>query len=200
MALTRNFLKSMELTEEQASTIINEHVATVDAFKEQLSEANNQIAELKKNDGIIESLKKEIEDLKNGDWEAKYNNEHTAFENYKKEIDDSKLKEKVKNAYKKLLVKNNIGDKHIDSILKVTDFSDIKLDDDGKIIDEDKYSESISEEWAGFITSKKTKGADVDNPPQNTGGRSLTREEISKIEDPKERQKAIAENLDLYSR
>ena len=36
MALTREFLKGMSLTEEQVSAIIGEHVSTTDAMKKQI--------------------------------------------------------------------------------------------------------------------------------------------------------------------
>ena len=62
-----------------------------------------------------------------------------------------------------------VGDKHIDSILKVTDFSNMKLGKDGTLDGADKLKETISTDWSGFISTKETKGADVDNPPGGSG-------------------------------
>ena len=85
----------------------------------------------------------------------------------------------------------------IDTIIKLTDFSEIKLTKDGKIANEDKVVEKIKEEWSELIGTEKSHGAGVDNPP--AGGKTYTsKEEIMKIRDAGERQKAISENLELF--
>lgn len=198
MALTRNMLKGMELTDEQVSTIINEHVATVDALKEQLKDANTKVENLSKASTTLEEVQKELNELKAGDWKSKYDNEHSAFESYKKEVVQKETTGKLHDAYRKLLKQNNVGEKHIDSIIKVTDFSNIKLGKDGNIEDADKLSESIVSEWSGFITSTETKGANVENPPKSSNVGKVTKEEILAIKDTTERQKAIKENVDLF--
>ena len=63
----------------------------------------------------------------------------------------------------------------------------------------DKLVENIKKEWAEFIVKSTEKGAQVGNPPAN-GGKALSREEILKIKDTSERQKAIAENLSAFGR
>lgn len=198
MALTRNMLKGMELTDEQVSTIINEHVATVDALKEQLKEANGKVETLSKETETLATIKEELDALKEGDWKTKYDNEHTAFESYKKEVNAKETTNKLHSAYRKLLKDQNVGEKHIDSIIKVTDFSEIKLDKEGNLVDEDKLSENIKSEWSGFITTTETKGAKVDNPPSSSGIQKMTKEEILAIKDTTERQQAIKENVDLF--
>lgn len=166
MALTRAMLKGMGLTEEQVSAIIEEHISVTSALKEQVKEYK---ADAEKLPGV----QKELDDLKKdtsaSDWEKKYNDEHTAFEAYKKDISDKENSEKIRSAYKKLLAECNVGDKHIDSILKVTDFSNMKLGKDGTLDGADKLKETISADWSGFISTKETKGADVDNPPGGSG-------------------------------
>lgn len=192
MALTRAMLKGMSLTDEQVSAIIDEHTATVDGLKAQRDEFKEQVDKLN-------NLKKELEDLKSGeDWETKYNDEHKAFESYKKQIEEKETTNNLKNAYRKLLLDNSVGEKHIDSILRVTDFSKMKLDKDGKLVDEDKMSESIKSEWSGFVTSTEVKNANVENPPQKNTGPSMTKEQIMAIKDGTDRRKAMAENAELF--
>lgn len=69
--------------------------------------------------------------------------------------------------------------------------------EEGKIKDADKLTESIKKEWSDFITVQQTSGAQTQTPPSNTGGK-LTKEEILKIKDSTQRQKAIAENMELF--
>ena len=64
--------------------------------------------------------------------------------------------------------------------------------------DVEKIKKDASEEWADFITTTTQKGADTTTPPANTGGGKMTKEEIFKIKDASERQKAIADNHELF--
>lgn len=193
MALTRAMLKGMQLTEEQVSAIIEEHSNTVQGLKD-------EIKKYKVDAEKLPEVQKELDKLKEGDgnnWEKKYNDEHKAFEDYKKEVADKEATAKVRSAYRKLLVENGVGEKHIDAVLRVTDFSNVKIDKEGKLDNADKLSESIKSEWAGFITTTGTKGAPVDNPPGGSKA-TMTKDDIMKIKDTSERQKAIAENIDLF--
>jgi hypothetical protein len=78
------------------------------------------------------------------------------------------------------------------------------LDENGKLVDADKLKESIKTEWSAFIQTTGTKGTDVETPPDNHGGATLTKADIyAKDEHGRykmstaERQKALASNPDL---
>lgn len=193
MSLTRKMLKGMGLTEEQVDSIIEEHTAVTDALKEK---ATQYEADAKR----LASVEKELNDLKAGgdDWEEKYNAEHKAFEDYKKDIEGKAELDKVKTAYKALLKAQNVSEKRIDTIIKLTDFADLKLTKEGKIANEDKVIEKIKEDWSDLISTESEHGTNVENPP--SGSKTMTREEIMKIKDTSKRQEAIANNLELFGR
>lgn len=177
MALTRSMLKGMGLTEEQVDTIISEHTTATEALKDQRDSIKEERDKFKKEADKVSNLEKEISDLKQDhvsadDWKAKFEDEHKQFEDYKADIAGKETAAKLKAAYKSLLAECKVGDKHIDSILKVTDFKDLKLDDDGKFENVDALKEQISKDWSGFISSTGTKGADVENPPAGGKGGS----------------------------
>ena len=191
MSLTRKMLKGMGLTEEQVDSIIEEHTSVTDSLKEQ---ARKYEADAKR----LADVQKELDSLKSGtdDWEAKYNDEHKKFEDYKKSVDDEKHQNAVKSAYKALLKAQNVDEKRIDKILKVTDLASLKLGKDGKFSNEDDLVENIKSEWSDFIVSTSQSGAKVDTPP--AGGTKMTKEQIMSIKDASKRQEAIANNLDLF--
>ena len=193
MSLTRKMLKGMGLTEEQVDSIIEEHTAVTDALKEK---ATQYEADAKR----LASVEKELNDLKAGgdDWEEKYNAEHKAFEDYKKDIEGKAELDKVKFAYKALLKSQNVSEKRIDTIIKLTDFADLRLTKEGKIANEDKVIEKIKEDWSDLISTESEHGTNVETPP--SGSKSMTREEIMKIKDTSKRQEAIANNLELFGR
>ena len=165
MALTRSMLKGMGLTEEQVSAIIDEHTNVTSALKDDIKKYKDDAEKLAE-------VQKELDELKTGqgDWEKKYNDEHKAFETYKSDIAAKETMNSIKSAYKKLLTDCKVGDKHINSIIGVTDFSEMKLDKDGNLEGLDDLRKVITDKWSGFISSEGTKGADVDNPPGDDGG------------------------------
>lgn len=191
MSLTRKMLKGMGLTEEQVDSIIEEHTSVTDALKEK---ANQYEADAKR----LATVEKELNDLKAGgdDWEEKYNAEHKAFEDYKKDIEGKAELDKVKAAYRALLKAQNVSEKRIDTIIKLTDFADLKLTKEGKIANEDKVIEKIKDDWSDLISTESEHGTNVETPP--SGSKTMTREEIMKIKDASKRQEAIANNLELF--
>lgn len=205
MALTRKMLSAMGIEEDKQDEIINAHVEVVNALKE---ERDSYKADANK----AQKLQKEVDDLnesmKNGErspykvkYEAKvdeYNTLKQQFDDYKADVSAKELESRKSTAYKALLKSAGVSEKRIDAVLKVTDLSKIELDDDGKIKDADTHKKSIKDEWSDFIVTEQTHGANVSNPPANTGGGKKTKEEILAIKDTAERQKAMFENKDLF--
>ena len=172
MALTRAMLKGMDkLTEEEVNTIINAHRETVDGLKEERDALKTERDQYKADAEKLPVVQKELDDMKKdgGDWQKKYEDEHKAFDDFKKNVEDEKNAAVLKDAYKKLLSESKVGEKHIDSILRVTDFSKMKLDKDGKLVDADKLTESIKADWSGFIATESEKGAKPETPPSGDG-------------------------------
>ena len=167
MALTRAMLKGMNLTDEQVSAIIDEHTSVTSALKEQINEFKEKAEKLPAVEKELEDLKKDVAD---NDWKGKYDKEHDDFEKYKTEISAKETASKVQDAYKKLLAECKVGDKHVGAILRVTDFKDMKLKEDGTLENVDALKEKITTDWSGFITSEGTKGAEVETPPAGDGG------------------------------
>lgn len=173
MALTRAFLKGMNLTEEQVSAIIEEHTSVTSALKDEIKTHKATITSLEKAKTDLEELQ---ESVKKDDWKNKYEKEHAAFDDYKKDVSAKELLAKKRSAYKSLLKGENVGESHIDSILKVTDFSTIELDENDALKDADKLKTAIKKEWSGFIQTVRKDAHDPQTPPQNdgdgTGGRA----------------------------
>lgn len=197
MAVTRKYLKSIGLNEDQIEGVIEEHTASLEGLK-------NEVEKYKDDALRLPTVQKELDEMKKGDgedWKGKYEAEKTAHANTKSEYAAKETAAKVKSAYRAMLKEAGVADKYLDTVLKATDMTGMKLDKDGKLEDVDGLAKSAKSEWADFIQTTKTKGASVATPPGNTGGR-MTREEIYKKDDKgryvlsaMERQKALAENI-----
>lgn len=178
-------------TKEKAQQIMDGHIAVTDGLKDE-RDSYKQEAEK------AADLQKQLDSINGGeDWEKKFNEEHEAFENFKKQTAQDAESAKVKAAYRKLLADEGISEKRLDAILKVSDLSKMKLDKDGNLDSVNELKKAINDEWGEFKTTVTEKGAVVEKPLQ-TGKATKTKEEIYAIKDTAERQKAIAENHELF--
>lgn len=160
MAFTRSFLNATGLTEEQVKAVMEEHVSVTDALK---ADRDKWKAEAEKLPGV----QKELDDLKGGeDWKQKFEDEHKAFEDFKAKMAQDAEAAKVRAAYRKLLIEEKIGEKWLDRVMESADFSGMKLDKDGNLIDTDKLKEALDKKWGDVKTTVTTQGAKVENPPK----------------------------------
>lgn len=197
MALSRKFLKAIGLTDEQVESVVEAHTETISGIKSELNAAREKAES-------YDEVKKELDDLKNGraendDYKTKYENEHKAFEDYKSEISAGKLKTAKENAVKSYFEKNGItGDR-----LKIAmrgigkELDEVELDGEA-IKDTANLDALIKGDYAGLVGTNSTVGVNTAEPPANTGGNNMTREQIMSITDDVTRQTAIAENHSLF--
>ena len=191
MGFSRSFLKATGLTDEQITAVMEEHVSVTDSLKGERDKYKEQAEK-------AADLQKQLEELQSGeDFKQKYEDEKKAFEDFKKQTAQDAEAAKVRAAFRKLLADEKIGEKRFDSIIKVTDFTGMKLDKDGTLANEAQIRKSINDEWGEFKTTVTEKGAVVEKPPQ-VGKSMKTKAEIFAIKDTSERQKAIAENHELF--
>lgn len=195
MALTRKMLAAMDIPSDKIDEIINAHTETVDAIKEERDKYKSDSSELAKTKNKLDEVKKELAAADSSNWEQKYNDLKTEYDDYKKDIDNKATRSAKEAAYKQLLKDAGVSEKRIATVLRVSDVDGLKLDKDGKVEDAASVTENIKKEWADFIVTKTETGASTPNPPANNGGKTKTKEEIMKIKDTGERQKAWAEYL-----
>lgn len=197
MAFTRKMLKAMGIEDEKIDQIIDAHSETVDALKADRDTYKEDAAKLA-------AVQKELDELKaKGDdgYKAKYEAEKAAHDALKADIAAKETKQAKTDAYRELLKGANIDEKRIATILRAEapTIDKIELDADGKIKNAEQYTQSIKSDWADFIVTQSAKGTNTATPPANGGAATTkTKEDILKIKDAGERQKAIAENPTLF--
>lgn len=167
MALTRKMLEGMNLEEKQIDSIIEAHMDTVNGIKADRDKFKELAAE-------VPDLKKQIEDSKaasasDGEWKDKYDKLNSEFDAYKTQIADEKADAEKAKAYQAMLINVGIDPRRVDKIMKLSDLSDVVLED-GKIKDIDKLEQAAKDEWSDFIVKKTTVGSEPANPPDTTHG------------------------------
>lgn len=180
MALTRRSLKAMGIEDEKIDEIISAHAETVDALKEQRDNYKTQADELAKVQQKLDEANETIKANGSDAWKVKYDAIKEEYDNYKSDMSAKETARAKQAAYREVLKAAGVCDKRIDSIVRVSDIDSVELDESGKIKEADKLTESIKNEWADFIVSTNTKGADTATPP-TTSKKSFSREDIDKM-------------------
>lgn len=199
MSFSRSFLKASGLSDEQITAVMEEHNAVVDALKQQ---RDGYKADAEK----LSDVQKQLDDLKGGeDYQAKYDAEHKAFEDYKEQVKAEAELGSKKDAYRKLLAEEKISDKRYDAVIRLTDFGKMKLDKDGNLANADELRKAIRDEWGEYIVTTRTEHENVATPPKGQGNGMLSRDDIFKrdengryVHTTEERQKLIAENPQAF--
>ncbi len=197
MALTRKMLKAMSIEDEKIDQIIEAHSETVDALKNERDSYKEDAVKFSELQKELKELRESQKDDSKNPWKAKYDALKDEYNKYKADESAKETRRNKEDAYRELLKESGVSEKRIASVLKVTDIDTIELDDEGKIKDADKVKDGIKTEWSDFIASEGKKGANTSTPPANTGGK-MTKADILAIKDTSERQKAMAENHELF--
>lgn len=196
MSLTRKFLASKGLEADVIEDIITAHTETVNGLKDRIDAAEKYKADADK----VPELEKKIKELESvADSNADYAKLKQEFDDYKESIKRRDERAAKEAAYKEILKDAGIPEKHFAKILKYSDVDGVELGDDGKIKTAKDILSAIKEEWGDHIETVDKKGADISNPPKNAGGKStLTKDDIMRIKDSAERQRAILDNKELF--
>lgn len=191
----------MGIEADKVDEIINAHIEVVDGLKE---ERDNFKKDAEKLAGVEKELNKAKEKLaKNGEGETvskeDYDKLKKEYDDYKADITAKTTRTEKENAFRELLKSVGVSEKRLNAIIKVSDIDGLELDKDGKIKDADKHTETIKTEWAEFIETTTTRGANTANPPANSGkGTGKTKEEILAIKDGAIRRQEMLNNPHLF--
>ena len=168
MGLTKKFLQSMEIPDSKIESIFEEYsnaiaglTADRDKYKEQAGKLASVEKELVKAQAKADELETVSEQLKKVRAE---------YADFKAGVDADKVKAVKEKAYRQLLQETGISEKAIDKIIKVTDLSGVEVDDKNNVKDKTEIIKNIKTEWSDFIITQTERGAEVANPPTNTGG------------------------------
>ena len=114
MSLTRKMLKAMGIEEEKAEQIIDAHVETVNALKE---ERNGYKADADK----LKDVQKELDELKskNDDgWKDKHDKLKSEFEKYKGEIEAKNVRAAKETAVRAYYESKGISGKNLEIAIR----------------------------------------------------------------------------------
>lgn len=200
MALTRKFLKALEIEGDKADQIIEAHTETVDGLKASLDAAQidaGKIADIQKQ---LETAQADLDAAKKDGYKEKYDSLKKEFEDYKTGIAAEKARAAKETAARSYYESKGITGKALEVAIRGSSAEVEALELlDGKIKDTSALESLVNGDFSGLVGTTVTKGADVPHPPANIGGgHTMTKEQIMNIKDTAARQKAMAEHSDLF--
>ena len=189
----------IEVPKDVLTQICDLHLSSTDGMTETIKDLNKQLkkAERERDD----ALTKIPEEGKETVSKESYDKLKKEYDDYKADVVAKNTRTEKENAFRELLKSVGVSEKRLNAIIKVSDIDGLELDKDGKIKDAEKHTETVKTEWADFIETTSTQGANTATPPTNNGGTKMTKADIYKKDDKgryvlstEERQKALVEN------
>ena len=166
------------------------HTAKTDEMKD-------TVKELTKRAEKAEQERDALEAQGNDGYKEKYDKEHSDFEKFKADIAAEKAQASKEKAYRAML-KDVLSEKGVEKAVKYADWSKIELDEKGELKNASEHVKAVKEEWSEHVSNSVVHNAPVPNPPINTGGTSITKEDFAKMS-YKDRLKIYNENSELYN-
>lgn len=190
MALTRRFLKALNISDEVIDEIIAAHTDVTDGLKVQLKTAQEAQAQLETITAERDELQKKLNDTTQSDRISE-------LEKQLSEYQTRETNAQKRTALTALLESAGIDKRGFARVLAATDLDGIELDGEN-IKDPEKLTEKLKTEWADLLVTDTTNTAKPATPPVNEAS-GITKEQITNIKDKSERRMAIAQNLDLFN-
>ena len=198
MAITRKLLRSLNLTDEVAESIIEAHAETVEALKTRIAELEQQASGYTDLVAERDQLQQRVTDLEGRSTDA--DQVRAEFDAYKAEVEAARTRDSKRTALDALL-RDKVGIQRPQArelILRATNWDDIALDEAGNVADADAVVQAHKEQYSDFVTSTRQVGTSTMTPPPSSGG-TMTKAEIAAMTDRQARYEAIARNIDQFN-
>ena len=158
-------------TDEIAKALINMHRSVVDPIKDDLDAAKRDATKYKTEAEKVPGLQRDLDEAKKGeDWKAKFEKAEKDLKDYKDQIAKDAETAKVKAAYKKLLSDEKISEKTLEAVMNATDYSKMKLKEDGTLDGVEDLKKDIDTRWGSFKVAQRQRGEKVETPPAGAPG------------------------------
>lgn len=187
MSIKRKDIKEIfpDATDEAVSKLIGLIHSEVDTVKDEKDELQKQLdkanADLKAANDAKEKAEKDFTDYKDGQ-KAK------------------ETKSAKESAVREYLKSKGIPEKSISLAMRsvTAEVDGVELDSNGKIKTTKVLDDLLTGDLSALVATTDTKGASTKNPPNGSSGGKMTKEDIMKISDTAERQKAMLDNHELF--
>lgn len=207
MAFKRNDLVGLGIEPDKIQILIDWHMETVNALQAKIDESKGNSDKLAKATAELEQAKKDLKAANDkvtayekDDYKGKYESEKAAREKLESDIANKETNAKKDNALKALLKDKKYSDEAAKLIVRKGGYTDkIELDENGGVKNANSILGDVQNDFSMFTPKISNQVVNPAAPPANSGGaKKPTKEEIMNIKNTEERQRAMAQNMELF--
>ena len=208
MAFTRKYLAGLGIEADKVDAIIEAHAEVVEGLKAKIAETGDSADELAKVKAELEQARKELKSAQDtikaaekDDYKGKYESEKAAHEKLQSEVAAKASAAKKEAALTAAAKAAKYSEDAISVILdsKKDYAARVEFGEDGKATNIDTILAEIAADRPGLAPKATETRHTPTTPPANTGGKkAITKEDIMNIKNTAERQRAIAQNPELF--
>ena len=155
MSLSRSFLKSLGLNDDQISAVIDAHSETVTALNTKYSELETKYTSAKESADQLPGVQKELDELKKSDFKAKYEAEQSAHNALKESVSREKARAAKETAVKAYYEGKNIKGNNLTIAMRGTDLDRLQLDDSGQLADTAALDALVDGDFKPLVTTAR---------------------------------------------
>ena len=149
MSLSRSFLKTLGLNDDQISAVIDAHSETVTSLQGKYADLETKYNSAKESADKLPDIQKELNDLRKEDYKGKYETLFASVEKGKART----AKEKAARAYYE---GKNIRGENLTIALRGTDLDQLQLDDSGGLADTKVLDALVEGDFKPLVTARRT--------------------------------------------
>lgn len=167
MSLSRSFLKSLSLNDDQISAVIEAHSETVNALNTKYSELESRYNSVKESADRLPAVQKELDDLMKLDYKSKYDAEKSAHDSLKETLARKEAHAAREKAVRAYYEGKNIRNGNLAIAMRGTDIDSLQLDDDGALTDTAALDALVEGDFKPLVsTSRRTISSGADLSPR----------------------------------
>lgn len=155
MSLSRNYLKTLGLNDDQISAVIDAHGETVTALNTKYSELETKYNSAKQSADQLPGIQKELDDLKKSDFKGKFEAEQSAHNALKESISREKAHTAKEKAVRAYYEGKNIKGNNLAIAMRGTDLEQLKLDDSGNLADTAALDALVDGDFKSLVTTAR---------------------------------------------
>ena len=152
MSLSRSFLKTLGLNDDQITAVVEAHGETVTALNQKYAELENLYSSAKESADRLPDVQKELDDLKKDDFKSKFEAEKSAHDALKDSVSRKEARAAREKAARAYYETKNIRGANLTIAMRGTDLDKLELDDQGRLADPAPLEDLVNGDFKSLVS------------------------------------------------
>ncbi len=174
MALTRAFLRGLGIEDSKIESIIEAHSETVNGLQAKISDAEKRAGTAGEKAEKLADVQRELDELKAGDYRAKY-------EKLSREVENGKARAAREKAVRAYYEGKQIRGGNLAIAMRGTNLDSVELDENGALKSTDALDELVAGDFAPLVGSRRTVASGSGMAGRSGGGGESASEIMNRL-------------------